>query len=142
VKEIGVKENSDQFQITAKPQNAAIVRDRVKKAASFFGFSTVDLDDIEIAVGEAATNAILYGSPSETSRIVITTWFNKTENAFHIEVRDEGHGFDPNIIRNDEDTDSLGGRGIRLMRVLMDRVLLHYDGHGMSVRLTKGLSAP
>ena len=36
---------------------------------------------------------------------------------------------------------SLGGRGIRLMRALMDEVDLHYDGHGITAILTKKLPA-
>lgn len=134
-----MKEIQEQFEITAQPQNAAQARERVKQAAAQRGFPPEALDDIEVAVGEAATNAILYGSPSESSRIVVASWFSPADNAFHVEIRDQGHGFDPHSIRADDDTDALGGRGIRLMRALMDRVLLHYDGHGMSVRLTKRL---
>ena len=44
-------------------------------------------------------------------------------------------------MRDEDDTDSLGGRGLRLMRALMDKLLLYYDGQGMSVRLTKYLPA-
>ena len=116
-----------------------MVRDRVKSAAVQAGFGQSALDDIEVAVGEAATNAILYGSPTATSRIVITCWVSQLDNAFHIEIRDQGRGFDSSQVRDEEDTDSLGGRGLRLMRALMDSVLLYYDGEGMSVRLTKHL---
>jgi anti-sigma regulatory factor (Ser/Thr protein kinase) len=134
-----LKERKDEFEITAQPQNAGLVRERIKKAASPFGFPQSALDDIEVAVGEAATNAILYGSPHETSRIVVLSWFNSQEQAFHIEIRDQGHGFDPASIRTEDDTDALGGRGLRLMRALMDSVQLHYNGSGMNVRLTKRL---
>ena len=134
-----MKESQDQFEITAQPQNAGLARERVKRYAAQIGFTSPALDGIEVAVGEAATNAILYGSPSETSRIVVTTWFSPEVQAFHIEIRDQGRGFDPDTIRTEDDTDALGGRGLRLMRALMDSVRLHYDGQGMSVRLTKRL---
>ena len=137
-----MKESQDQFEITAQPQNAGTARERVKQNAARHGFGGPALDDIEIAVGEAATNAILYGSPTETSRIVVLSWFSAQASVFHVEIRDQGRGFDPAAIRTDEDTDSLGGRGLRLMRALMDSVNLHYDGHGMSVRLTKILPSP
>ena len=137
-----VKDHQDQFDITAQPQNAALARERIKRAAVQAGFRSPELDDIEVAVGEAATNAILYGSPTATSRIVISCWFNQTEGAFHVEIRDQGLGFDPDKVRDEDDTDSLGGRGLRLMRALMDRLLLYYDGEGMSVRLTKFLPTP
>ena len=127
----------DQFEITAHPQNAGIARERVSQAASRAGFGGMDLADIEIAVGEAVTNAILYGSPSPDCRVVLS--FGLTPAGFVIQVRDEGHGFDPSSVRSEEDTDALGGRGIRLMRALMDEVDLHYDGHGMTAILTKKL---
>ncbi len=137
-----MEEGQDQFEVTAQPQNAGLARDRVKQRAGRHGFGGTALDDIEIAVGEAATNAILYGSPTETSRIVIASWFSPADGTFHVEIRDQGRGFDPDHIRADEQADALGGRGLRLMRALMDSVNLHYDGHGMSVRLTKRLPAP
>ena len=127
----------DQFEITAHPQNAGPARERVREAAVRAGFAALDLADIEIAVGEAVTNAILYGSPSAESRVVLA--FGLAGADFVIKVRDEGNGFDPSIVRLEEDTDALGGRGIRLMRALMDQVDLHYDGRGMVACLHKKL---
>ncbi len=93
---------------------------------------------MEVAVGEAVTNAILYGSPDGASRIVVRTAYSAAEKLFLIEVQDQGKGFDPSHLRQDEnDTDALGGRGLRLMRALMDDVWLHYSGAGMIVRMTK-----
>ena len=127
----------DQFEITAHPQNAGAARERVREAAVAAGFAKMDLADIEIAVGEAVTNAILYGSPSSSSRVLLS--YGLTPASFVIQIRDEGSGFDPNAVRIEEDTDALGGRGIRLMRALMDRVDLHYDGRGMVACLYKKL---
>lgn len=127
----------DQFEITAHPRNAGTARDRVRQAAQGAGMTDADTGDIEIAVGEAVTNAILYGSPSATSRIVIQVTIHSKDHSFHVEVRDQGRGFDPTQIRDEDNTDMLGGRGIRLMRALMDEVTLHYTGSGMIVRLTK-----
>lgn len=114
-----------------------MARDRIRQAAQAAGLSDRDVDDLEIAAGEAVTNAILYGSPSATSRIVIHFYVAPEDQSFHVEVRDQGRGFDPDKIRSGEDTDLLGGRGIRLMRALMDEVMLQYSGEGMIVRLTK-----
>lgn len=128
---------SDQFEIAAHPQNAGSAREHVRDAAIRAGFAGMDLADIEIAVGEAVTNAILYGSPTASSRIVLS--YGLTDDGFVVKIRDEGSGFDPGTVRMEEDSDSLGGRGIRLMRALMDQVDLHYSGHGMVARLLKKL---
>jgi len=129
----------DQFEITAHPQNAGAARERVQQAAVRAGFAGMDLADIEIAVGEAVTNAILYGSPTADCRVMLS--FGLTAAGFVIQVRDEGSGFDPSVVRTEDDTDALGGRGIRLMRALMDQVDLHYDGKGMVAVLIKKLPA-
>ena len=130
-----MKEIRDQFEITALPQNAGLAREHVRKIAERLGFSGVELADIEIATGEAVTNAILYGSPDAASRIHISCGY--AAGSFCIEVRDQGRGFDPTRIPDQTDMDALGGRGLRLMRALMDQVDLHYDGCGMLARLTK-----
>ena len=133
-----MKQLRDQFEIAAHPRNAGQARDRIRALAEQSGFTGLDLADIEIATGEAVTNAILYGSPDAASRIKISCGFS--EGAFHIEIRDEGRGFDPAQVPEDADTDALGGRGIRLMRALVDQVDLHYDGLGMVARLSKTLT--
>lgn len=127
----------DQFEITAQPQNAAVAREHVRRIGAAGQITQKALDDIEIAVGEAVTNAILYGSPSAGSRIVVSCECHSDGGGFSVEVRDQGHGFDPDQIRTEENADLLGGRGIRLMRALMDKVTLDCTGNGMSVHLFK-----
>lgn len=125
----------EQFEITAHPRNVHEARTRVQALAARAGFEGMDLADIEIAVGEAVTNAILYGSPDAASHVQIVCGLSNSK--FFIEVHDQGHGFDPSHVREEEDHDALGGRGIRLMRALMDEVDLHYGGDGMVARLSK-----
>jgi len=127
----------EQFEITAHPRNAGQARERVRKLAVRAGLSGLDLADIEIAVGEAVTNAILYGSPTAASRVMIVS--GRADGTFFVEVRDQGHGFDPAALHEKNDNDALGGRGIRLMRALMDQVELHHNGAGMIARLSKRL---
>lgn len=127
----------EQFEITAHPQNAGQVRERVRQLAIRAGLSGLDLADVEIAVGEAVTNAILYGSPVASCRIVIISGLG--DDAFFVEIRDQGCGFDPAVLHEQEDTDALGGRGLHLMRALMDHVELHHNGAGMIARLSKRL---
>ena len=126
-----------EFHITAHTSNAAVARHRVRKAAEEHGFPEQALADIEIAVGEAVANAIVYGSPSSSSQITVGYCITADPCVIHIRVRDHGRGFDPNRLQHEENCDALGGRGIRLMRALMDTVRLEYTGEGMMVKLTK-----
>ncbi len=132
-----MNEFHEKFQIVAHPSNAGPARDRVRGLAERAGFSGMDLADIEIAVGEAVTNAILYGSPAADSAVTITG--GAGGGVFFVEIQDCGNGFDPDHMRQDTDQDALGGRGIRLMRALMDQVDLHRRRSGMVARLTKRL---
>ena len=127
----------DQFQITAFPQNAAIARDRVKVTAEAIGFSGSPLGELEVAVGEAVTNAILYGSIDDDNTVTVRCYLEELVNLFSVEITDKGNGFDPDHVRQAENEDALGGRGLRLMRVLTDRLLLYYDENGMNVCLSK-----
>ena len=128
----------EQFEITAHPRHAGEARERIRGLAERSGLTGLNLADVEIAVGEAVTNAILYGSPSAASRIQIAA--GRSDGDFFVEIRDQGQGFDPSQVRQEEDYDALGGRGIRLMRALMDQVDLHYGGDGMVARLSKHIS--
>jgi len=129
----------EQFEITAHPRNAGQARERVRELATRAGLSGLDLADVEIAVGEAVTNAILYGSPSSSCRIVIISGLGG--DVFFVEIHDQGHGFDPAAQHQQEDTGALGGRGLHLMRALMDHVELRHNGAGMIARLSKRLVA-
>ena len=140
--EHSVKDLQDQFEITAHPQNAAAARDRVKQAAVRAGFGRPTSRTSRSRSARRRPTPSFTARRTATSRIIVSCWFSPKDGAFHVEIRDQGQGFDPNQVRDEEDTDALGGRGLRLMRALMDKLLLFYDGHGMSVRLTKHLPRP
>ncbi len=115
-----MKELRDQFEITAHPQNAGHGAGACPRLAAQAGFSGMDLADIEIAVGEAVTNAILYGSPTAASRIVIISGLQQTALSMWRSVI-RGMASIPAMCVRGGRQDALGGRGIRLMRALMDR---------------------
>ncbi|MEO6443571.1 MAG: ATP-binding protein [Gemmatimonadaceae bacterium] len=93
---------------------------------------------IPIALTEALSNAILYGNREDSSKRVRLS-ARVDERSLVLEVADEGTGFDldectidpagPGSIERED------GRGLYLMRSLMDRVERFSDG-GNVVRLT------
>ncbi len=124
----------------AAAERAAGPRFRREQAAAA-GFGPDEVAEIEVAAGEAVTNAILYGhhahAPSEKIAVVVGV----AGATLFVEVRDSGPGFDPQRVRPTVagDVDALGGRGLPLMQALMDHVDLHFDGTGMRVRLERSL---
>ncbi len=131
-------EQRDQFEIIAHPQNAAHARTRVRAFAAAAGMAEDGLDEMEVAVGEAVTNAILYGSPSAASRVFIAC--RVQADLLEIEVWDQGGGFDPASVHDGISQNALGGRGLLLMRALMDDVRFQHDGQGTRVTLARRVS--
>ena len=130
--------------VPAQPRSASLARAFVREQAQGAGFAPDDVAEIEVAVGEAVTNAILYGTHDKTrNHAMIGLIVGRTGSTMWIEVRDTGAGFDfearPAV--HVEDPDALGGRGLHIMEALMDHVHLHHDGTGMRVRLERSIPA-
>ena len=94
--------------------------------------------NVPVALSEALSNAILRGNDGDRAKWVrLRLCLDST--LLVLEVRDEGQGFDLDECTEDptEDVNILreDGRGLFLMRALMDRVERFHDG-GNVVRLT------
>ena len=132
-----MKDVKDQFEITADPAKAASARGRLRSAAAEAGFTGSALDDFEVALGEAISNAILHGSPSPSSVITVCITFTLRTREFIVEISDRGAGFDPSAVRRIPSDQDTSGRGLKMMAVLVDKAILFHDGTGMTVRLSK-----
>jgi serine/threonine-protein kinase RsbW len=77
-----------------------------------------------ICCTEAVNNAIIHGNKSDPEkRVVIRCISNK--RSLTIKVKDEGTGFDPDILQDPREEKNLlkeNGRGVFLIRSLMDKV--------------------
>lgn len=106
------------------------------------GFDEDTSDAIAISVIEAGTNAIQHGHKRDASKIV-TFRFDLTDEALFVTVHDTGPGFDLEaVLRHNpttpEDLMKCSGRGIFIMREMMDRVDFEIRPHvGTTVRLQK-----
>ncbi len=95
--------------------------------------------NLAVALTEALSNAILRGNDDDPAKHVKVT--ARVDSArVVIEVADEGEGFDIDACTTDPTTpdnvDRDDGRGLFLMRQLMDRVERFDDARGNVVRLT------
>lgn len=106
--------------------------DRLRAFA--FGGSRLNLN-FRVGVTEALANAVLYGNrrdPTKTVRVEVSL----DRNRVVLRVVDQGSGFDPGGIPDPTLPDNLqrpGGRGLFLIRQLMDEV--EYNDRGNAVRL-------
>jgi len=91
--------------------------------------------NFRVGLTEALSNAMLYGNEEDPGkRVRVEVTLGDTE--IRVQVTDEGHGFDPDLIPDPTSPANLvkpGGRGLFLMRQLMDEV--YFNDRGNSVTL-------
>ena len=110
--------------------------------------ATLEIDDerfykILVATTEAVNNGIIHGNKRDINKkVCLRCWVENTW--LLISVHDEGPGFDSDHIpdpRKDENLLLDHGRGVFLIRSLMDKVEFSNDPTGASVVMTLGLGA-
>lgn len=98
---------------------------RVMKAAADLRCRPSQKADLEIALREALANAVFHGNHGDPRKKVFLSCSLSHERGMLLSVRDQGTGFDPDEIPDPRRHDRLflhHGRGLLLMRSLMDRV--------------------
>lgn len=128
--------------VPSHPRWLRTVRTVVQEFAAEMGCDTKERHDIALAVGEAVSNVIKHsyqGNPSNKLSLVC----RDTSGDLEIEIRDRGEAYDPAAkpTRPPEEI-RVGGRGVYLMRALMDEVEYHREGDVNCVRMKKLLRTP
>jgi len=93
--------------------------------------------DIEIALGEALMNAVVHGNHEAPEKTVDVTCRCGADGAVDITIRDQGDGFDWQAVTDPtlpENIHRAHGRGIYLMRRLMDEVWFGRGGSVVCIR--------
>jgi serine/threonine-protein kinase RsbW len=93
--------------------------------------------DIEIAVREALTNAVVHGNREDPNKLVFVTSRCSANGEVSITVCDEGQGFDSRAVPDPtapENVLSSHGRGIYVMQKLMDEVSFEQNGTVLKMR--------
>lgn len=126
--------------IPSRIEHLSRIRELIENSAAQAGFSPQRVQRIVTAAFEAVVNAATHGSPLGPNN-VITVVVRVFEDRLEIEVFDQGDGFPDLKLRDMPDTTSSRGRGIALMRTLMDKVELD-NGSGARVKLTSFREKP
>ena len=111
--------------------------DRVLRAVRGSRITDEQRDDLAVAVAEALSNAAVHGNRLEPKRRVRVAVEVTPDGGVTVEVSDSGGGFDSGAVSDPTDPARVlvpGGRGVFLMRRLVDR--LEYNQAGNAVRLT------
>lgn len=129
------------MQLTIPPSPAHLAGLRRAAHASLRKVPSKVAEEIVLAVNEAATNAILYGSgagqPVEVAVAVKADWVEAT-------VLDHGSALPPSSRLATDDPEALGthGRGLLLLRGLVDEVRVERVRRGTRVTLRRWIGPP
>src|SRR5271170_7498967 len=96
---------------------------------------------VELALREAVSNSLLHGNRMDARKLVHVRCCCEGTKGVVIVVRDQGHGFDPNKVRDPLAVENLGaehGRGIHLMKLAMDEVSFERQGTEVHIRKESG----
>ena len=95
-------------------------------------------EEIEVAIFEALANAVIHGNHQDQAKQVHVACRCSMDGEVLISVRDEGEGFDSRVVPDPTDAHRLfltHGRGLHLMKALMDEV--SFEANGTVVRMRK-----
>ncbi len=113
-----------------------VVRRLAAQALRAFGVHGEDVDDVQLAITEACGNVIDHAGETDTYDVKIELAADRCA----ITVIDQGHGFDATAVPSRPDDDSEVGRGLALMRALVDNVAFRNEPQaGAVVHMVKAL---
>lgn len=121
--------------IDAEPAELAKVRARLDGAATNAGLDAGAVNDLLVAATEAVTNAITHGAAGD-GRVTID--WGLEEDLFAVCIHDHGGGHVAQARPAGEREDH--GRGIAVMRLLVDELVFESDAGGTAVRIAKRLT--
>lgn len=127
--------SSIELKVPCRNEFAAIVRMQAEAIARRVHYDEEEVQDIKTAVGEACDNAIEHGKSEKG----IDVHYHLTMEELRIEISDYGSGFDSTGMGEaPPDLFAERGRGIFLMKALMDRVeIFSKPGEGVMVIVSK-----
>jgi serine/threonine-protein kinase RsbW len=100
--------------------------------------------DIEMALHEALANAVIHGNGENSCKRVYVTCHCHLDGEVSITVRDEGRGFDSSALLDPTSSENMlftHGRGIYLMKALMDEVCFEEGGVVVMMRKKSNASS-
>lgn len=119
------------------PRNIQRVESFLAKINKELKLDEIQMHKLMVSLTEAVNNAIVHGNRADPERRVFVRC-EKLPGWLLFMIRDQGRGFHPEDVRNPLKKENLlreNGRGIFLMRTLMDKVEFERTEEGMEVRL-------
>lgn len=121
----------------ATADNAEKALEEILGSLDDSGVTCGDADEIRMALREALNNAVRHGSKLDPRKNFQVALKCDPQEGLWIKIRDEGKGFDPAKVPDPTHPENLerpGGRGVFMMRQLMDVVDYRDGGRELHMR--------
>jgi len=114
-----------------------VVRRLAVQALAAFGVTREDVEDVELAITEACANVIDHAADTDSYEVKVEL----ASDECAITVLDQGTGFNATDVDEEAPTHAETGRGLALMRALVDNVAFRSEPRaGAVVHMVKSLS--
>ena len=131
--------NRSRMTLESDLSNVDPVEAKAEQMAREAGFDDDTSSQIAMVVREAVINAILHGNKRDPAKQV-RVGFELNDEALRIWIADEGPGLDPDTVPDPLAPENIlrsSGRGIFLMRAIMDEVHFHQLSPGTEIEMIK-----
>ena len=129
------------IEIPSDPVHINRIESQTEMLAKRVGFDEDECVNLGIAVTEVVANAITHGNKKDANKKVVVT-FRYSESFIEISIRDQGKGFKPENVDDPLKPENLykeSGRGIFIVKSLMDKVSYNFYDNGSEVVLFKSI---
>jgi len=121
------------LRVDSNVKNLSKIRNFIQKSASGMDATQEIIDDVILAVNEAATNIIIHGYKSQTGIIDIELW--RESDAINARLTDQAPRFDPTKVPSPDLTLPLENRpvgkvGIHLIRHMVEEMIYEKPARG------------
>ena len=120
------------LEIESDPNNLITVEEFVNYFCKDLKLSDEKLANVLLAVTEATTNAVIHANKSDLNKKV-TIDVHVEDSKLIMKVKDEGEGFNPEMIPDPTEPENLlkdSGRGLYLMKIYMDELKYNHTPTG------------
>ena len=131
----------EELHIQSSVEELEKVDNTIERIATEMGFDESARADLAICVTEAVNNAIMHGHKFRVDKKVDIR-FEKNSNELKVVIRDHGDGYNVEDIPDPtlpENLMKLGGRGIHIIKTMMDNLIVERLSDGMKLTLVKQL---
>jgi serine/threonine-protein kinase RsbW len=129
----------EEVKLPSELSTVEAIEGKAEEFARRAGFDEDTACQIAMISREAAANAVLHGNRKDPNKKVRAK-FSVTSDTLTIQVADEGAGFNPGDVPDPLSPEGLlkpSGRGIFLMRAIMDEVNFRQLSPGTEITLVK-----